>query len=75
MNHLLRTVTPGSADSQLARFDAGVRYSLGIITRSSIADSAWQQLSHSIPVRLGGLGLRDALLVAFAASVGSCNST
>ena len=43
---------------QLSRFDAGLRCSLESITHSSIPDLSWKQAT--LPVRLGGLGLRDS---------------
>ena len=73
INHLLRTVTPALLTDQLRRFDVGLRRSLEIICRSSITDTAW--LQATLPVRLGGLGLREAVKSAPAAYVGSCNST
>ena len=73
LNHLLRTVPPGVADSQLARFDRGLRHALGSIIHSSVSDTAW--LQATLPVRLGGLGLRQALVSSPAAFLGSCNST
>ena len=74
LNHLLRTVSPGSADSQLGRFDCGLlRQALGNITQVSILDAAW--LQSSLPIRFGGLGLRVARISPSAAFLGSCHMT
>ena len=58
---------------QLRRFDQGLRRSLEIICRSSVTDMAW--LQATLPIRLGGLGLREAVQSSPAAYIGSCNST
>ena len=73
INHLLRTVPPGTADSQLARFDHGLRHTLGVITQSSISDTCW--LQATLPIRLGGLGFRETLTSSSAAFLGSCHSS
>ena len=73
VHHLLRTVTPGLADSEFSRFDRGLRQSLEVITHSSIPDSSW--LQATLPVGTGGLGLREALTSSAAAFIGSCNTT
>ena len=58
---------------QIDRFDQGLRRSLEIICRSSVTDMA--RLQATLPIRLGGLGLREAVQFSPAAYVGSCNST
>ena len=73
INHLLRTVPSGSADSQLWRFDCGLRQALGNITQPSISDAAW--LQASLPIRFGSLGLREARISSSAAFLGSCHMT
>ena len=70
---LLRTLPPGSAPEAFKRFDAGLRRSLERITNSSLDDPAWQQAS--LPINMGGLGLREASAAALPAFVGSRNST
>ena len=44
INHLLRTVPPGSANPQLERFHCGLRQALGNITHASISDALWYKL-------------------------------
>ena len=73
INHLLRTVPPGSADSQLGCFDCGLCQALGNITQASILDAAW--LQASLPICFGGLGLREARISSSAAFLGSCHMT
>ena len=73
LNYLLRTLPPGLALEACKRFDMGLRHSLESITRSSLDDAAWQQAALSI--RLGGLGLREAVASAPTAFMGSRNTT
>ncbi len=58
---------------QLSRFDHGVRRCFEKMFNSSMSDVCWKQAT--LPVRLGGLGLREACRTAPAAFIGSCNST
>ena len=58
---------------QFLRFDSGLRSCLESIVNSSLSDAAWIQAS--LPIRLGGLGLREASKTAAAAFIGSCNSS
>ena len=62
---LLPTLPPGSAPEAFKRFDAGLRRSLERITNSSLDDLAWQQAS--LPINMGGLGLRQASAAALPA--------
>ena len=73
INHLIRTVPSDIIESQLSRFDAGLRSSLESIIHSSIPDLSWKQAT--LPVRLGGLGLRESTSTAPAAFLASCNSS
>ena len=73
INHLIRTVPPGRVTKQLSRFDHGVRHCLEKMFNSSMSDACWKQAT--LPVCLGGLGLREASRTALAAFIGSCNST
>ena len=73
LNHLLRTTPPDKVAAQLLRFDEGLRHSLQTILRSSIPDTSW--LQATLPIRMGGFGLREAHRTAPAAFLGSCNST
>ena len=43
------------------------------ISRSSLPDSSWKQAT--LPIRHGGLGLREACRTAPTAFIGSCNFT
>ena len=73
LNHLLRTTPPAVAQIQLERFDSGQRQCLQMILGSSISDQSWIQAT--LPMRMGGLGLREATRTAPAAFLGSCRST
>ena len=72
MIHLLRTVPPDKAIDQLCDFDMNQHHTLEAIVQCSIPDSSWQQAT--LPVHLGGLGLREAKRCLAAAYLGSCNS-
>ncbi|XP_062511254.1 uncharacterized protein LOC134187153 [Corticium candelabrum] len=71
LNSLLRTVPPSLGSDQFVHFDKGLRRSLGVITHSSISDSAWHQAT--LPLKVGGLGLKEAVPTSSAAFLGSCN--
>ena len=73
LNHLLRTTTPDKVTVQLLRFDGGQRHSLQTILQLSILDTSW--LQATLPIYMGGFGLREAHRIAPAAFLGSCNST
>ena len=73
VNHLLHSVLPDRAKDRLYIFDHGLRHSLETIINSSLSDTSWKL--STLPIRLGGLGLREASRTAAAAFVGSCNST
>ena len=73
LNHLLSTVPVGSADVQLARFDSGLRWTLGNIILSSVSDVAWSQAT--LPFHLGGFGVHEVVSSSAAAFLGSCNAT
>ena len=73
INHLLRTVPPGKATQKRYLFDQCLRHSLEILSRSSLSDEAWCQAS--LPITLGGLGLREAQSVSPLAFIGNCNSS
>ena len=44
---------------------------MGVITHSSISNSAWHQAT--LPLQVGGLGLKEAVPTSSAAFLGSCN--
>ena len=73
LNSLLRTLPSDLAPEAFKRFDAGLRHSLETITHSSLDDQTWKQAT--LPIRLGGLGLRESSSSASAAFVGSRNTT
>ena len=73
VNHLLRTVPSDKAKLQLERFDNSFRFCLEVISHSSLSDISWKQAT--LPIRVSGLGLRQACRTASLAFVGSCNST
>ena len=73
INHLLRTVPSNRVEKQLVRFDYNIRSCLETISLSSISDVSWAQAT--LPIRLGGLGLRSAERSSTAAFIGSCNGT
>ena len=71
INHLLRTVPKDVIYDQLYRYWSPV-YFLQII-HTSIPDHAWLQVS--LPFRLGGLGIREAVRSSSAAFIGSVNQS
>ena len=70
--HLLCTVPFSILKPFLHQFDLNLRTSLSCIMRCSLSDSSWCQAS--LPFSFGGLGLRESVLSASAAFLGSCNS-
>ena len=73
LNHIIRTVPGFKINDVLMQFDSGLHHSLEALSSSSVSDLAWKQAT--LPVRLGGLGLREASRSSSAAFVGSCNSS
>ena len=73
LNHIIRTVPGFKINDVLIQFDSGLHHSLEALSSSSISDLAWRQAT--LPVCLGGLGLREASRSSSAAFVGSCNSS
>ena len=73
LNYLLRTIPPGSMDSELLRCDDNLRRSLSSICNASISDQSW--LQATLPCSLGGLGLREASRASPAAFLGCCISS
>ena len=73
LNYLLRTVPPNAVAESCKLFDIGLRNSLETIIHSSLNDTSW--LQATLPISLGGLGLRLASTSAPAAYIGSLNST
>ena len=57
---------------QLTKFDNSLRTTLGRVIHSAVSDQSWSQAT--LPLRLGGLGLRTAHASADAAYTASCNS-
>ena len=73
ISFMLRTCAPHLILSALSAFDDIMRDTLADLCGSPISDWSW--LKASLPVSMGGLNLRRALLHAPAAFVGSlCNS-
>ena len=52
-------------------FDKRLRHSLEVITHSSLSDEAW--LQATLPIKRGGLGLREAQRTSSIAFISSCN--
>ena len=73
LNHLLRTISPNCAISQLEVFNYNLRSALGCICKSSISDLAW--LQATLLCSMGGLGLRETTSTSSAALLGSCFSS
>ena len=73
LNRIIRTVPGFKINDVLMQFDSGLHHSLEALSSSSVSDLAWKQAT--LPVRLGGLGLREASRSSSAAFVGSCNSS
>ena len=72
LNHIIRTIPGFKINDVLMQFDSGLYHSLEALFFSSVSDLAWKQAT--LPVCLGGLGLREASRSSSAAFVGSCNS-
>ena len=73
LNHILRTVPPDRVLGQLQPFDINLRKTLESIIDCSLLESSWQQATF--PIRLDGLGLREAPRCHPAAYLASCNSS
>ena len=71
--HLLRTVPLSILRPFLCQFDHNLRTCHSRIMQCILSDHSWCQAT--LPFRLGGLGLRESVLSASAAFLGSCNST
>ena len=69
--HMLRTVPPHMLHN-LALFDDQLRNSLSGVVRTSFSDLTWQQAT--LPLRMGGLGIRQASDMKYAAYLGSCSA-
>ena len=59
--YLLRSA-PCSGSVGLLRYDSDLRLALSYISNADLSDAAWEQAS--LPVRLGGLGIRSSSLLA-----------
>ena len=71
INHLLRTVPPDKVPTQLQLFDHNLHRSLEGIVNCSVSESSW--LQATLPIRLVGLGLREACRSSPAAYLASSN--
>ena len=70
---IIWTVPPDRVLGQLQPFDINLRKTLESIIDCSLSESSWQQAT--LPIRLGGLGLREASRCHPAAYLASCNSS
>ena len=70
--HMLRTVPPHMLHN-IALFDEQLRNSLSRVVRTSLSDLTWQQAT--LPLRMGGLGIRQASDMSHAAFLGSCSAS
>ena len=68
---MLRIVPPHMLHN-LALFDEQLCNSLSKVVRSSLSDLTWQQAT--LPLRMGGLGIRQASDMTYAAYLGSCSA-
>ena len=68
--HLLRSVPIGDIGDIINHFDLNLRSSLSQIMHCTLTDEAW--LQATLPLRLGGLGLREASPLAPIAFSSSC---
>ncbi len=55
---------------QLAKFDEMIINAVDIIAGGSLTDTA--EIEASLPIKMGGLGLRSAKMTADAAFISSC---
>ena len=72
VQHLLRA-SPSLENPALARFDHLLRTAVGCLTNSSMTDIQW--LQASLPVRMGGLGVRGVVSLALPAYLASAAGT
>lgn len=70
--HLLRTCRAFLFPGLLTDFDEQMRVRLATIVNADIADTSWNQAS--LPVSLGGLGIRQTNALALPASLASAHS-
>ena len=68
--HLLRSVPIGDIGNIINHFDLNLRSSLSQIMHCTLTDEAW--LQATLPLRLSGLGLREASPLAPIAFASSC---
>ena len=68
--HILHTVPPHLLTNH-SDFDDLLHLSLSRAVRHSLSDLTWQQAT--LPVHLGGLGIRRASDMVYAAYIGSCS--
>lgn len=71
VNHLLRTVPLSDMSDPLLIFDVNLRATLSKIIHGSVPGPSWTQAT--LPLRLGGLGLREASPSAHLAFKASCS--
>ena len=62
VNHLFRTLPLGSHDPFCCSISQGLRETLQVCIGAPVLDSHWNQAR--LPIKLGGLGLSDPVLVA-----------
>ena len=72
VQHLLRC-SPSSGNAGLTKFDSILRSTIDRITNSNLSDTEW--LQASMPIKLGGLGLRQVCSLAIPAFLASAAST
>jgi len=72
VQHLLRC-SPSVDNPALQRFDEHLRLAVGHVTNSALSDSQW--LQASLPIKLGGLGVRRVTSLAIPAFLASSAST
>ena len=70
--HMLRTVSPHMLHN-IALFDEQLHNSLSRVVRTSLSDLTWQQAT--LPLWMGGLGIRQASNMSHAAFLGSCSAS
>ena len=57
----------------IALFDEQLRNSLSRVVRTSLSDLMWQQAT--LPLQMGGLGIRQASDMSHAAFLGNCSAS
>ena len=71
--YLLRCSPCWKSIESLAKYDDILKSTIGVITNCNLNSNSW--LQSSLPIKLGGLGIRDASTLSVSAFLGSVCDT